>query len=49
MNLSPVAKALRQRLRGERPSFFQTLSAALTVGIGAAALTYKLLRGKSDK
>ena len=39
-----VAETAASRLAGERPSRVRALAAAAFVGVGAAVVTYKLLR-----
>jgi hypothetical protein len=39
-----AAETVGQRLAGEKPGLFRSLVIATGVGIGAAVLTYKLLR-----
>ena len=39
-----VGKAAVKRVTGIAPNVFQSLAASAVVGVGAAALTYRLLR-----
>ena len=45
--LRPVVRAIGQRLTGSKPGVLRALLAAIVVGIGAAVLTYLLLRSGS--
>ena len=44
-----IAPAVAQRVKGEQPSRFRSLVAAIVVGAGAATLTYKLLRRPAEE
>jgi hypothetical protein len=46
--MSVVAEAAGERLAGGRPSRLRALVAAVAVGAGAAALTYRLLRSAPE-
>ena len=43
-----VQEAISERLEGERPNRLRALGAAIVVGIGAALLTYRLLRNDAS-
>jgi hypothetical protein len=43
-----AAETVGKRLAGERPGRFRSLLIATGVGVGAAVLTYKLLRSGDD-
>ena len=45
--LRPVVRAIGRRLTGSKPGVLRALLAAIIVGIGAAVLTYLLLRSGS--
>lgn len=40
-----VGEAVTQRLEGDEPSRLRALGAAIIIGVGAAAVAYRLLRG----
>jgi len=42
-----VKNTVAKRLEGDRPSIVRALLAAVAVGVGAAVLTYKLMRTQS--
>lgn len=42
-----VKNTVAKRLQGDRPSVVRALLAAGAVGVGAAVLTYKLMRTQS--
>ena len=44
-----VGRAAVERLSGDRPSTFRALAAATITGGATAALTYRLLRSKSEE
>ena len=41
-----VKETVAKRLEGDRPSIVRAVVAAIVVGIGAAVLTYKLMRAR---
>ncbi len=45
--LRALIKAIGERLSGSRPGTLRALVAAITVGVTAAVLTYRLLRSGS--
>jgi hypothetical protein len=40
-----VGEAVTQRLQGDEPSRLRALGAAIIIGVGAATVAYRLLRG----
>ena len=42
-------EAVRHRLQGEQASRARALGAAIIIGVGAAVLAYRLLRGGADR
>ena len=40
-----LKRAIADRMKGDRPSPFRAAGAAAAAGIGAAVLTYRVLRG----
>lgn len=44
-----VEEAVAQRLQGDEPGRLRALGAAIVVGVGAALLTYRLLRADGTK
>ena len=40
-----VGEAVSERLQGEQPSRLRALAVAILIGIGAAVVAYRLLRG----
>lgn len=41
-----VGEAVAQRLQGDEPARLRALGAAIIIGVGAAALAYRMLRSK---